>query len=82
MHLDMYVSAGGGLMVDEMGGIAPMGTVAFGQRYILANWCALKVEVRHRVAEQSRLEEVEVAGGPEVFWSGSLSWSVFLPSGG
>ena len=81
MHLDMYVSAGGGVVADETGRVVPMGTVALGQRYVLARWCALKLEIRHRIAEQPRLD-LDVSGGPEVFWSGSISWSVFLPSGG
>ena len=82
MHLDMYVSAGGGVVVDESGSTMPMGTLALGQRYVIASWCALKLEVRHRILEQRRLEQAEVLGGPQVFWSGSMSWSVFLPSGG
>ena len=81
MHLDMYVSAGGGVVADETGRVAPMGTVALGQRYVLADWCALKLEIRHRLAEQARLE-LDVPGRSQVFWSGSVSWSVFLPSGG
>ena len=82
MHLDMYLSLGGGVVGDEAGTISPMGTVAVGQRYVLASWCALKFELRHRVFEQNRLEGVEDLGGPQVFWSGSVAWSVFLPSSG
>ena len=82
MHLDMYLSAGGGVIGDEAGTVSPMGTVALGQRYVLASWCALKLELRHRIYQQGRLEGADELGGPQVFWSGSVGWSLFLPSGG
>ena len=81
MHLDMYLSLGGGVVGDEAGTLHPMGTMALGQRYVLASWCALKLEVRHRFYAQNRLDGVDVGEDRQVFWSGSIGWSVFLPSG-
>ena len=68
MHLDMYLSLGGGVVGDEAGTISPMGTVAVGQRYVLASWCALKFELRHRVLElrNALFDHVDALNGPHV----------------
>jgi outer membrane beta-barrel protein len=51
VHFDAHIKLGGGVVGTQDGDLSPLITFAVGQRYRLADWFLLSVEIRERVVK-------------------------------
>ena len=78
VHFDAHLKLGGGVIGDAQGQVSPLITAAVGQRYRVADWFVLSVEIRERVMKLQRMTDIEVGSGWEYFLSVGVGASFML----
>jgi len=78
VHFDAHVKLGGGVVGSDDGQLSPLITGAVGQRYRIADWFVLSVEIRQRVMKLQRIADIEVGSGWEHFLSVGVGASFML----
>lgn len=82
VHFDTHIKLGGGVVATNDGQLSPLVTAAIGQRYRLADWFVLSVEVRERVIKLERVAGLQVGSGWEYFLSVGVGASFMLGGNG
>lgn len=78
VHFDAHVKLGGGVVGGNEGQLSPLITAAVGQRYRVADWFVLSVEIRERVMKLQRVADIQVGSGWEYFLSVGVGASFML----
>jgi len=82
VHFDTHIKLGGGVAGTNDGQLSPVVTAAIGQRYRIADWFVLSVEVRERVIKLERVAGLQVGSGWEYFLSVGVGASFMLGGNG
>jgi len=78
LHFDTYIQVGGGV-VGQPGEVAPMATVAIGQRYSLTPSIALQIEARERVFTMDRVSDCRECSSLQSWLGVSMSLCFYVP---